>query len=190
MPSLRALFAFPVLAWAIAGCGDDTFIATVPSEAGASSGSGSSGSGSTLSGGSGSDSGGSSGSASSSGSGEDAGAEASLPTTDASSDSGVSCGAVTCPVGQSCCNSSCGICTLPGSACAAVICEPDAGSGSSVCKTDSNCRLFDDSCTGCDCRALDMNQADPICSSPGLSCLMEPCAGKSAACVGGQCVAQ
>ncbi len=36
---------------------------------------------------------------------------------------GEPCGPVTCPVGQVCCNASCGICTEPGGACIQVVCE-------------------------------------------------------------------
>ncbi len=36
---------------------------------------------------------------------------------------GETCGATTCPVGQTCCNASCGICTPPGGACIQIACE-------------------------------------------------------------------
>jgi hypothetical protein len=44
--------------------------------------------------------------------------------------SATSCGAVTCPAGEVCCNASCGICTPPGGACTQQICEsPTCGAG-------------------------------------------------------------
>ena len=56
------------------------------------------------------------------------------------------------------------------------------------CTVDADCRLFDDYCTGCDCRALSASKADPTCSGPGVRCLREPCGGKTAACTAGKCV--
>jgi hypothetical protein len=66
--------------------------------------------------------------------------------------------------------------------------SPDSGGSTSRCLLDSDCRLFNDTCTGCHCLALDTSQADPTCPGPGGDCLVEPCRGKTAACVGGQCV--
>lgn len=56
------------------------------------------------------------------------------------------------------------------------------------CKTDADCRLEDDYCTGCDCRALAEGESLPVCDGPGVKCFAQPCGGKTAACVGGQCV--
>ena len=75
---------------------------------------------------------------------------------------GVVCGAVACVQGQVCCNASCGICTPPGGVCVQIAC-PAMG----ACGTDSDCRLFDDYCTGCDCRALGKSDPNPTCSRPG-----------------------
>ncbi len=36
----------------------------------------------------------------------------------------VTCGSVTCPSGQVCCNASCGICTPPGFGCIQIACLP------------------------------------------------------------------
>jgi hypothetical protein len=58
------------------------------------------------------------------------------------------------------------------------------------CKVDDDCRLFDDYCTGCDCRALAKTTKDPVCSGPGVRCLVAPCAGQKAACVSNVCVAR
>ena len=57
-----------------------------------------------------------------------------------------------------------------------------------VCSTDADCTLVDDYCTGCDCRALGTGQRLGKCSGPGVRCLVEPCAGHTAACVSGACV--
>lgn len=59
-------------------------------------------------------------------------------------------------------------------------------SGSS-CRTDADCRLFDDYCSGCDCRALLQSEPDPRCSGRGVTCLRQPCADRSAACDQGRC---
>jgi hypothetical protein len=91
-----------------------------------------------------------------------------------------------------CCNASCGICTPPGGACIQIACEPrrDAGPDATggACRIDADCRLFDDYCTGCDCRALARTDPDPRCSGPGVRCLVQPCANKVAACEAGRCV--
>ncbi len=59
-----------------------------------------------------------------------------------------------------------------------------------ACKSDADCRLFDDYCTGCDCRALSSSEKNPTCSGPGVRCLREPCGGLSAHCDAGKCVAR
>ncbi|HXI57038.1 MAG TPA: hypothetical protein VNO55_13315 [Polyangia bacterium] len=67
----------------------------------------------------------------------------------------------------------------------------DAGSGGSgggACRVDADCRMFDDYCTGCNCRALAKGDPDPTCSGPGVRCLVQPCLRKTVACVGGRCV--
>jgi hypothetical protein len=68
----------------------------------------------------------------------------------------------------------------------------DAGPGPTepgACVKDTDCRLFSDYCTGCDCRALSRAERDPTCSGPGVRCLVDPCQRKTAACVKGRCVA-
>ena len=100
---------------------------------------------------------------------------------------GVACGKARCAGVDVCCNASCGICTPPGGACDQQLCtEPGAAS----CRTDADCRLFSDYCTGCDCRALSTGAPDPTCSGPGVQCFVDPCQGKSAACANGACVAR
>jgi hypothetical protein len=58
-----------------------------------------------------------------------------------------------------------------------------------ACAKDGDCRLFDDYCTGCDCRALSTTEKDPVCKGPGVRCLREPCGGLAAHCDAGKCVA-
>ena len=73
----------------------------------------------------------------------------------------------------------------PGVVCPAVCygtCRP-AG----ACKTDADCRTFSDYCTGCDCRALSVDQKDPVCPGPGVQCLVDPCLNKQAVCRAGRC---
>jgi hypothetical protein len=97
------------------------------------------------------------------------------------------CGPTVCKVGDVCCNSSCGICTPPGGFCTMQVCAPVSVGG---CTSDADCRLFDDYCTGCDCRALFTTEPDPVCAGPGVRCFAEPCAGKTTACdlASGTCV--
>ena len=64
-------------------------------------------------------------------------------------------------------------------------CVPEKTKAS--CTQDSDCRLFDDYCTGCDCRALGTHEKDPVCDGPGVRCFAEPCASHTAACVSGTC---
>jgi hypothetical protein len=63
----------------------------------------------------------------------------------------------------------------------------DAGIGGGPCATDSDCRLYDDYCTGCDCRSLAKSDPEPKCAGPGVRCLVQPCGTKVAACVAGRC---
>lgn len=79
----------------------------------------------------------------------------------------------------------------PGQPCPKIACTLDCSSHKpGACSTDSDCRLFDDYCTGCDCRALSSNQKDPTCTGPGVKCFAEPCMGHAAACVQGVCAVQ
>jgi hypothetical protein len=63
----------------------------------------------------------------------------------------------------------------------------DAGA---PCSRDTDCRLVDDYCEGCDCRALSRHDPDPTCSGPGVRCFRQPCADLVAACEQGRCVAR
>jgi len=62
------------------------------------------------------------------------------------------------------------------------------GSPAGVCSSDQDCRLFDDYCQSCNCRALPTSQPDPVCTSQAVSCLSQPCARQMAVCRGGTCV--
>jgi hypothetical protein len=59
-----------------------------------------------------------------------------------------------------------------------------------TCQTRADCRLYSSYCVtaACQCLALGRNDADPPCSGGTQSCLVDPCSGKSADCVGGRCV--
>lgn len=100
---------------------------------------------------------------------------------------GPACGATQCLAGQTCCNSSCGICTGPNEGCTKQICVPPVGG---ACMTDADCRLEADYCTGCVCSALAKGQSVPACPGPGVRCLRDPCSDKKAACVNNACVAR
>jgi hypothetical protein len=97
---------------------------------------------------------------------------------------GERCGSTTCAPGMVCCNASCGVCTLPDQACTQQACEPPPAI---ACETDSDCRAVSDYCTGCDCRALSVCEAEPACPTPGVQCLVDPCGGEEAYCAAGTC---
>jgi hypothetical protein len=110
-------------------------------------------------------------------------------TADTRTDAGTStagCGLITCKTTEVCCNASCGICTAPGGVCVQTVCP----TGTGACSADTDCRLVNDYCTGCDCRALTRAQPDPICAGPGVQCIAEACLNKAPACVNGRCVAR
>ncbi|MGC4064816.1 MAG: hypothetical protein QM784_09260 [Polyangiaceae bacterium] len=119
---------------------------------------------------------------------------------------GVTCGSKVCAAGQYCCNASCGICAAPGVACIQMACEGAGGAstggagtggastggvstGVGSCTKDTDCRIYDDYCRGCNCRAVPTNVAvEPSCRPADMvQCLVEPCLKKRAACTNGQC---
>ncbi len=112
-------------------------------------------------------------------------------TAGGGSGSGISCGASVCPTGQYCCNASCGVCAPMGAACIQIACAGTGGATSSgaACTKDADCRLYDDYCGGCNCRAVPANIAvDPACGQSGMvQCLVAPCANKQAVCASGHC---
>lgn len=58
------------------------------------------------------------------------------------------------------------------------------------CASDADCRLEDDYCTGCDCRALSTSEQLPTCSGPGVRCFAQPCGGLTAHCDANVCTAR
>ncbi len=89
------------------------------------------------------------------------------------------CGFSQCPFGTTCCDRGCGTCA------ATCPTAPPAACGS--CTTNADCRLFDDYCTGCNCRALARTDPNPVCSSPGVQCIRQPCGFAVALCLNGRC---
>lgn len=121
---------------------------------------GSGGSGATGSGGSGTAGNGGSGTA---GSGGSAGAS----SGGSAGGGGHACGPTTCPHGQYCCNSDCGICAPIGSMCPAIGCGPaDAGPPPPIPCGNTTCPAGDTCCTMCDGSGLCV--AGPGC--PGMAC--------------------
>jgi hypothetical protein len=62
-----------------------------------------------------------------------------------------------------------------------------------VCKEDSSCHLVTGACgqAPCTCDARPIGAVEPACAIPAApECLVDPCGGKRAACVNGQCVVQ
>jgi hypothetical protein len=64
---------------------------------------------------------------------------------------------------------------------------PGPEAGAAACTVDADCRLFDDYCRGCECRALGKSDPDPTCAGPGVRCLRQPCADRIAVCERGKC---
>ncbi len=56
-----------------------------------------------------------------------------------------------------------------------------------TCQRDADCRLFSDTCTGCDCRAIPTSAEAPLCSGPGVRCFADPCEKHKAVCRAGRC---
>lgn len=103
--------------------------------------------------------------------------------TGAASDGAIAagtCGFSHCPAGTICCNAGCGICgTAP---------CPQTPQACGGCTTNDDCRLFDDYCTGCDCRALAKSDPNPVCNGPAVMCYRQPCGLRVALCQSGRCV--
>jgi hypothetical protein len=105
--------------------------------------------------------------------------------------SGITCGTKVCGTGQYCCNASCSMCAPMGAACIQIACSTTGGAGNTQCSSAADCRLFDDYCGGCNCRALLQSAPDPTCSGTTSSCLIAPCAvnpNYHPVCTNGQCV--
>jgi hypothetical protein len=61
------------------------------------------------------------------------------------------------------------------------------GGPAGECTQDSDCRLFDFYCTGCDCLVLAPGEPEPTCSGPGVQCFAEACLNRVAVCEQGSC---
>lgn len=72
------------------------------------------------------------------------------------------------------------------------VANPDGTAGcqplsKDFCNADADCKLVDNYCGGCECLALATWATPPSCTDP-FACLVQPCGGKSVACVNNQCV--
>jgi hypothetical protein len=56
------------------------------------------------------------------------------------------------------------------------------------CSQDSDCKLHDYYCDGCNCLSLPTGAKPPKCNGTIVQCLVAPCLNKRAACVEGNCV--
>lgn len=95
---------------------------------------------------------------------------------------GDTCGNTVCGDGEYCCNPSCSVCAPKNGGCTLQVCEPK------TCTTANDCRLVDDYCTGCNCRALGPGETLPACTGPGVQCLIAPCDGEAPTCKDGRCI--
>jgi hypothetical protein len=57
------------------------------------------------------------------------------------------------------------------------------------CRIDTDCRLFSSYCStaACVCEPLPAGAPDPVCMGTPVTCLVDPCDGKSARCSAGTC---
>jgi hypothetical protein len=71
---------------------------------------------------------------------------------------------------------------------AALDAPSDAGG---TCQAASDCRTLSSYCGACSCLALPAGAADPVCDAGTVSCLLDPCSGRSATCgASGHCALQ
>lgn len=83
------------------------------------------------------------------------------------------CGRATCPLGQVCCNDSCGICAAPDEACIQIACE-DAGDDEDGSPDDPGAEACGEGFTcapGLEC----CNESCHICVEPGGACTTQFC---------------
>ena len=59
--------------------------------------------------------------------------------------------------------------------------------GGGECTTASDCRTYGLHCDACTCIALPVGTVDPVCNGTPVSCLVDPCIGKTAFCASGVC---
>ena len=64
----------------------------------------------------------------------------------------------------------------------------DAQKRRPMCSQDSDCKLHDYYCDGCNCLALRVGAKPPKCNGTIVQCFVAPCLNKHAACVNGDCV--
>ncbi len=100
--------------------------------------------------------------------GDDGGRDAGMPPADGSI--GEPCGPTTCPIGQSCCNESCGICTDPGVGCPAIACASDGGTPPVDSGPGEPCGAVT-----CGDGLVCCNPSCGICTPPGGSCITLEC---------------
>jgi len=74
-------------------------------------------------------------------------------------------------------------------AAAAVTTAVASATPAAQCATDADCRTFSSYCqeSPCACQAIGKGDADPKCSGTPVSCFVNPCARKTAACQSGKC---
>jgi hypothetical protein len=55
--------------------------------------------------------------------------------------------------------------------------------------TNADCRLFPSYCATAPCVCLAVSRHDPLprCTGGMVTCLVDPCRGRTASCVGGSC---
>jgi hypothetical protein len=56
-----------------------------------------------------------------------------------------------------------------------------------ACSADADCRLVDDYCEGCNCRALARGAELARCTGRGVACFAAPCLAQRAVCRNGAC---
>jgi hypothetical protein len=55
------------------------------------------------------------------------------------------------------------------------------------CTSAADCRTYGLHCDACTCVALPVGSVDPVCNGMPVSCLIDPCTGKTAVCTSGMC---
>lgn len=51
-----------------------------------------------------------------------------------------------------------------------------------TCTSPTDCRAYSSYCGGCTCEALEATAPDPVCDAGAVSCLVDPCSGRSVMC--------
>ena len=71
---------------------------------------------------------------------------------------------------------------------AVLVSAQDAQKRRPMCSQDSDCKLHDYYCDGCNCLALPVGAKPPKCTGTIVQCFVAPCLNKHAACRNGECV--